>query len=298
MVLSMNGAVMSPRVNKSPVKSALKMSVLVPVYNGERFLAECLDSILMQDFPDVEILVSDDHSSDGSAGLIEKYAALAPRIRWWRNPRRVGLTANSNICLREAKGEYIKFVHQDDKLLHPSALSKYVEALDNHSTAVLAGSRQHVTGKKLPPAIFRFQDSLYEGRQMIRNCFELNNNLIGQPSLTAFRRMAAGRGFDERFVGHMDFEMWCHLLEQGDYVHLNEPLATWRVHPGQQTAQFRNADYDPLLLMETYYDKAWLQQTATSQLLFTQIYYLQKKFGSSADGLTRNYPCRNTRGIG
>lgn len=288
MALSVNGAVMSHRV-KNPGKNTLKISVLIPVYNGRRYLAECLDSVLMQDFADMEILISDDNSNDRSSELIEEYAARDSRVRWWRNSRHSGLTANSNICLREARGEYIKFVHQDDKLLSASALSKYAAALDKHPSAVMAGSCQHVTGKKLQPSLFRFQASLYKGRQLILECFEHNNNLIGQPSLTLFRRASAVRGFDERFVGHMDFEMWCHLLEQGDYVHLDEPLATWRVHADQQTAQLQKAgilDNDPLLLMETYYDKAWVQQNATKQLLFTQIYYLQKKFGSSADSLT------------
>jgi glycosyltransferase involved in cell wall biosynthesis len=284
----MNVTVISSRT-KTLAKRALKISVLIPVYNGEQYLAECLDSVLMQDFPDMEILISDDNSQDGSRGLIEEYAARDPRIRWWKNPRRAGLTANSNICLRAAGGEYVKFVHQDDKLLSLSAMRKYVAALDAHPTAVLASSRHHITGKKLPPAIFRFQESLYDGHRMILNCFERNSNLVGQPSLAVFRRLSATRGFDERFIGHMDFEMWCHLLEQGDYVHLDEPLATWRVHPGQQTAQYQergNLSRDPLLLMETYYDKSWLQQTATDQLLFTQIYYLQKRFGSSANDLT------------
>ena len=290
MAVSVSTVTISPKTKGPVVKSTLKVSVLIPVFNGERYLGECLDSILAQDFRDMEILVSDDNSSDGSRELIKEYAARDSRIRWWKNSRRAGLTANSNICLRAARGEYVKFVHQDDKLLSASALRKYVEALDAYPTAVLASSHHHVTGKKLPPTIFRFQANLYDGRQMILNCFEHNNNLVGQPSLALFRRLAAGRGFDERFVGHMDFEMWCHLMEQGDYVHLHEPLATWRVHAAQQTAQYQDAgalDHDPLLLIETYYAKPWLRQTATSQLLFTQTYYLQKKFGSSADELTR-----------
>jgi glycosyltransferase involved in cell wall biosynthesis len=289
--------IFSPRA-KAPVKKAFKASVLIPVYNGERYLAECLDSVLMQDFSDMEILVADDHSTDGSRELIEKYSARDPRIRWWKNPRRSGLTANSNICLREAAGEYIKFLHQDDKLLSPSALRKYVEALDANPAAVLATSRHHVIGKKLPRTVFRLQARLYNGRQMILNCFEHNNNLMGQPSLAIFRRASAHRGFDERFVGHMDFEMWCHLLEMGDYVHLDEPLATWRVHAAQQTAQLQGADvldHDSLLLMQTYYARPWLQQAASHRLLFTQTYYLRKKFGPAADPITREMMAQLSR---
>ena len=61
-----------------------KVSVLVPVYNGEKYLRECLDSILAQDYASVEILVADDGSNDGSAALLADYAVRDPRIRWWK----------------------------------------------------------------------------------------------------------------------------------------------------------------------------------------------------------------------
>jgi len=64
-----------------------KVSVLVPVYNGERYLAECLNSVLAQEFQDLEILISDDGSTDNSAQIIRAIAARDARIRWWKNPR-------------------------------------------------------------------------------------------------------------------------------------------------------------------------------------------------------------------
>jgi glycosyltransferase involved in cell wall biosynthesis len=267
----------------------MKVSVLVPVFNGADYLAECLDSILTQDFRDVEILIADDQSSDPSPAIIEKYASRDNRIRWWQNPQRLGLTANSNVCLRAASGEYIKFVHQDDKLLCPSALGKMVAALDENPSAVLAGSQLHLTGASLQPVVFSKKSGRFDGKKTIVTCFEQNTNLIGQPTLTLFRKSAAARGFDERFTGGMDFEMWCHLLEQGDFVYLDEPLATWRVHQNHQTARAQASgatDHESLLLMEIYYGKPWLRAAATAPLLFAQIYYLRKKYGAAAANLT------------
>jgi len=267
---------------------APKVSILIPVYNGERHLAECLESVLAQDFNDLEILIADDGSSDGSQKIIEQFAARDPRIRWWQNPRNLGLTANANACLREASGEYIKFVHQDDTLLSPSALRKMVSALDENPAVALVGSQPHLTGAKSPPLLFFKKSRRYDGKQTIIACLEQNNNLIGQPTLTLFRKSAAPRGFDERFTGGMDFEMWCHLLEQGDFFYLAEPLATWRVHQNHQTARAQNvADREALVLMEIYYEKNWLRAAATGRLLFSQIYYLRKKYGMSAADLTR-----------
>ncbi|HZT21930.1 MAG TPA: glycosyltransferase family 2 protein, partial [Verrucomicrobiae bacterium] len=232
---------------------------------------------------------ADDGSSDGSLEIIRQFAARDPRIRWWKNPRNFGLTANANVCLKAARGEYVKFVHQDDKLLSPSAIRKMAAALDENPRASLVGSRQHLTGTNKRPTVFFSQSGCFQGRRMIVTCLEQNNNLIGQPTLTLFRRSAAQRGFDERFTGHMDFEMWCHLLEQGDFVYLDEPLATWRVHEHHQTARSRSRgvkDYEHLRFMEIYWAKPWLREMATDRMLFAQIYYLRKHYGREAWPLT------------
>ncbi len=269
--------------------STPKVSILIPVYNGERHLAECLESVLAQDFRDSEILLSDDGSTDGSGKIIESFAARDPRIRWWRNPRNVGLTANTNVCIRAAQGGYLKFVHQDDLLLSPQAVSKLVAALDANPRASLAGCRQHLTGARSRPTIFSNRTGCFDGRKMIVASLEQNTNLIGQPTLTLFRQQQAQRGFDERFTGFMDFEMWCHLLEQGDFAYLAEDLASWRVHEHHQTARADiNGEHDlePVRFMEIYYAKPWLKAAATSRLLFAQIYYLEKNYGPRAQPLT------------
>jgi glycosyltransferase involved in cell wall biosynthesis len=269
--------------------SPQKVSVLIPVYNGERHLAECLDSVLAQDFGDLEILLSDDGSTDASGRIIESYAARDSRLRWWRNPHNVGLTANSNVCLRAARGEYVKFVHQDDVLLSTSAVGKLAAALAENPGASLAGCRQHLTGTDSRPTIFSDHPGCFDGRKMIVASLEQNTNLMGQPTLTLFRREQAQRGFDERFTGFMDFEMWCHLLEQGDFAYVAEALATWRVHEHHQTARStaspeRNMEH--LRFMGIYYAKPWLRAAATDRMLFAQIYYLEKKFGGQAGQLT------------
>lgn len=266
-----------------------KVSVLIPVYNGARHLADCLDSVLAQDFNDLEILVSDDGSADASPEIIQSFAARDARIRWWRNPRNVGLTANSNVCLRAAQGDYLKFVHQDDLLLSTAAIRKLAAALDQHPEASLAGCRQRLTGTSKQPTIFSERGGCFDGRRMILASLEQNTNLIGQPTLTLFRRRQAQRGFDERFTGFLDFEMWCHLLEQGDFIYLPEALASWRVHAQQATARITaNPERNPehLRFMEIYYAKPWLRAAATDRMLFTQIYYLEKQYGAQAAPLT------------
>ena len=267
----------------------VKVSVLIPTYNSEEHLTECLDSVMEQDFTDMEILISDDGSTDGTLRIIETYAKRDARIRWWQNPRNLGFIANHNLCLQRARGEYVKFVQADDKLLSASAIRKMAAALDGNRSAVLAGSRQHVTGARSKPRILFKKAGVHDGRRVIINCLEQNTNFIGQPILTMFRRSAAARGFDERFVGHLDYDMWFHLLEQGDFVYLAETLGTWRVHENQQTAKQKKtgvAEHEHLVFVETYYAKTWLKEAATPRLLFAQIHHLKKKYGRPAVPLT------------
>ena len=106
------------------------VSVLIPVYNGEPFLAECIESVLAQNFADYELLISDDGSTDGSSAVIRRYAERDGRIRWWRNPRNLGIGGNFNACLKAARGEYLKYVLQDDKLLDPAVLRRMVATLE------------------------------------------------------------------------------------------------------------------------------------------------------------------------
>ena len=237
----------------------------------------------------MEILVSDDGSTDGTLKMVEAFARRDTRIRWWQNPKNLGFVPNHNLCLQQARGEYVKFVHADDKLLSPSSIRKMAAALDENPSAVLAGSQQHLTNCKSKPRILSKKSAVYNGRRLMITCLEHNTNLIGQPTLTLFRRSAAARGFDARFVGHLDYEMWFHLLEQGDFIYLAEVLATWRVHKAQQTAQIRKSESaagEHLLFVEVYYNKPWLKAAATRRMLFAQIYHLKKKYGPRANQLT------------
>jgi glycosyltransferase involved in cell wall biosynthesis len=267
----------------------VKVSILIPTYNAERHLVECLDSVLAQDFADMEILISDNGSTDGTLKIIEAYGGREARIRWWQNAKNLGFVPNHNLCLQRARGEYVKFVHADDKLLSTSAIGKMAAALEGNPSAVLAGSRQHLIGTRSKPRLFSKKSGVYDGRRMMIACLEENTNFIGQPILTMFRRSTATRGFDDRFVGHLDYEMWFHLLEQGDFVYLAETLGTWRVHETQQTAKHQKtgaAEHEHLAFVETYYAKPWLKKAATPRLLFTQIYHLKKQYGRQAAHLT------------
>ena len=259
------------------------VSVLIPVYNGEPFLAECIESVLAQDFADYELLISDDGSTDGSSRVIQRYAERDGRIRWWRNPHNLGIGGNFNACLKAARGEYVKYVLQDDKLLDPSVVRRTVATLEGDSTVslVVLASQRIDADSKLIHTRDRFgRSGVWEGKEVIAKCLGENANLIGEPSLALFRRAQAARGFDEGLRQLLDLELWFHLLEQGRFAYIAEPLCAFREHAAQQSEvnwRIGVSAEEGVTLIERYYFKPWMKDFITPQAIFTQVYYLRKR---------------------
>jgi glycosyltransferase involved in cell wall biosynthesis len=265
----------------------IKVSVLVPVYNGERFLPECLDSILAQDCASMEILIADDNSTDGSVAVLETYAARDPRIRWWKNPNNLGLAQNFNCCLRAAKGEYIKYVLQDDKLISPLAIRRMVEVLDNYPEVSLVGSASQIVDEHSLVTEVRdyFKPGIMDGRQMVVRCLEQPGNLIGEPSVVMFCRALAQLGFDEQLPQLLDLDMWFQLLEQGQFAYVAEPLCAFRKHAAQQTRVnlvSGAAANDDVILLSRWLARPWLEKMMTRRMNFALAYTLRRRHNASA----------------
>jgi glycosyltransferase involved in cell wall biosynthesis len=215
-----------------------RISVLIPTFNYGRYLPEAIESVLAQDCRDCEILISDDASTDDSAAVLQRYAACDPRVRVVLQPANLGMVANWNWCLRQARGLYVKFLFGDDVLAAPDALSTLVALLDANPGARLATAARllldensRVTGEWA-----HLRLGVQAGPAVIARCLRTRRNLIGEPSAVLFRRSDAARGFDPAFRQLVDLELWCHLLLDGDVVATPAPLAGFRRHGRQQTA--------------------------------------------------------------
>lgn len=261
---------------------SIKISVLVPVYNGEEFLPECLDSILAQDDVGMEILLADDGSTDGSVTVLETFAARDPRIRWWKNRQNLGLAGNWNCLLREARGEYIKFVFQDDKLLSATALVQMARLMERHPEVALVASASYIINEQSRILELRdyFREGISDGRQMVVRCLEQPANLIGEPSVVLFRRALVRQAFDAQLHQLLDVDMWFHLLEQGQFAYLKEPLCAFRKHAAQQThvnSVSGAAVNDDIILFSRWLAKPWLEQAMTRRMNFALAYTLRRQ---------------------
>jgi glycosyltransferase involved in cell wall biosynthesis len=118
---------------------AAKVVVGIPVHNSERFLAQTLRSVAAQDYPNLDIVISDDASTDGTMAMCRAFARTDSRVRAVGHAKRVGWIANYNSLLQHATGDYFLWVPHDD-LYEPSYIREMVELLERRLDAVLAWS--------------------------------------------------------------------------------------------------------------------------------------------------------------
>jgi glycosyltransferase involved in cell wall biosynthesis len=114
-----------------------RLTVGLPVYNGERHLREAIESILAQSFGDFRLLVADNASTDGTQEIVRGFAAQDARVRYHRNETNIGLAANFNLAFRMSDTPYFRWATSDDVSL-PDYLKRCVECLDRESDVVLA----------------------------------------------------------------------------------------------------------------------------------------------------------------
>lgn len=214
-----------------------KISVCMPVFNGDRFLERSITSILKQSYSDFKLIITDDGSSDNSADIISKFAAQDNRIEFSKNDTRLGLFGNYNKCLSQAKGEIVKLFAQDDVLLS-DCLKRINEVFERYPEVVLLSSHRDwidEDGDLLPISVTSTADYFetdvpLQGREIIYQSLMMLDNFIGEPCTVAFRKDFAAEGFDTSFHHIGDLEYWLRLLEHGQYYFISETLCKFRSH--------------------------------------------------------------------
>ena len=215
-----------------------KISVLIPCFRQARFLSEALDSVLRQDFHDLEVIASDDASPDHAYSILQDYAARDPRIRIFHQPSNLGMVANWNFCLRQARGEAVKLMGGDDRLDRTDCLSRQWAALQKPGLALVSNARQLIDETGRPIRVeSTFSPGLHAGASARNRMLETQMNLVGEPVCALFWRKLSSRGFDPTYQQLNDMEFWFHLLAQENLLYQHEPLVSFRIHPTQQSQQ-------------------------------------------------------------
>lgn len=247
-----------------------RVSVCVPTYNGAPYLRRALDSARRQSFRDFELLAVDDGSTDGTRELLRACARREPRLRVVENPARLGLVGNWNRCVRLARGEWVKFLFQDDALA-PTALERLLAAAGPRDMLVVCRRRLRFEPGVGPGLRRLYRDHLREhsiparfpGRARVsaaefadRFLERPGLNCVGEPTATLVRREAFRRWglYDPELVMLCDWELAARVAVNAGLVWVDDPLALFRVHPGAESAanrrgrRFRAEVVDDLLI--------------------------------------------------
>lgn len=189
----------------------MKVSICIPAYKHIDFLRRCLDSVLVQEFTDYEIIITDD-SPDNS--LQESLGAYPDsRIKYFRNEKSLGSPLNWNEGIKKATGEYIKILHHDDWFTSPQSLGKFIKLLDENPKANIAfsascdidsGNKQkiHIAGNAFLENVAKEVESVYLG------------NRFGAPSACIFRNK--GYSFDTNLIWLVDIDFYIRLITAGN----------------------------------------------------------------------------------
>ena len=220
------------------------VSILIPAYNEAHFGA-ALASAVAQDGVPLEIVVCD----DSPEGAIEATARATgdERVRYVRNPRRLGFGANFSHCLELARGKLVKFLNDDDRL-RPGCVAALAAVLESNAAVKLATSRRHPIdgdGRRLPDVAATTPlaqvSALMSGRELGDFVLVHSLNLIGEPTTAMFRRadVTPEDGLLFRWGGRdyhclADLSLWLRLLAQGLAYYAAQPLSEFRIHAGQE----------------------------------------------------------------
>jgi len=209
------------------------VTVIMPNYNGARFIASSIASVLSQSLESLELLVIDDGSADDSISVVE--AASDPRVRLIRQSHQ-GVCAARNRGIAEARGRYVAFLDSDDTWAG-SCLERLHAALRAEPDAVLAYCGWQNVGVE-PERAAGFVPPDYEGPDKLELCFR-NSRWPIHAALTTREAIVAAGGFDPRFPTSEDFLLWVKIVAEHSIVRVPEVLAFYRHHEGPRATRDR-----------------------------------------------------------
>lgn len=212
------------------------VSVAVVTYNQKDFLRECIESVLAQDYPNLEIVVADDGSTDGTREMLHEYASAgAGRFVLRLSPTNRGITANQNLALSACTGKYISWMAGDDLML-PGKLSKQVQFLEDNPDFSICYHDLDVFESSTGQTIKRYSDVDKPRNGDVRTLIRYGA-FNGAVSNMVRAESQPPHGFDERVSIASDWLYWVECLWSGGKIgYINEVLGRHRRHENNVTS--------------------------------------------------------------
>ncbi len=205
-----------------------KVSVIMPVYNGEKYLKESIDSILCQTIRDFEFIIIDDGSTDSTGEIIKSYKD--PRIVYIKNEKNLGISRSLNKAIEVASGEYIARMDADDISL-PNRLKKQINCLSKNKNIGVCASSIIVFGNGQEYIRTFSRKNNYLKTDMLFSCCLAHPTVMIRASVMKKNHLC----YNSEFDGMEDYELWIRLAELTGFYCLKNPLLKYRKHTCQIT---------------------------------------------------------------
>lgn len=244
------------------------ISVLIPLYNGEKFIAQTIESVLNQTYTDFELIIVDNCSTDRSVAIARNYES-DKRVKIFQNNENIGPVRNWNQCMLYASGEYLKFLFADD-YFKMNALEEFIKPFESDpSISLVIGPREYLLDNgsfdRWPGTFTGFKNGL----EVINESVLGTLGFLGEPSFIMFKKKDLNIGlFNPDMLWFGDVDYCLRICKAGNVFGIKEYCVVYRRHQQQETADIMGSG------------KFFNQER-------NFIYY---NFFTRASGLKENYP--------
>lgn len=207
------------------------VSVLMPAWNAERYLAEAVQSVLDQSLRQLELVVVDDASTDASWDILQDFARRDPRVRVFRNERNLQIAKTRNRAFREANptSRYFAIMDSDDVCM-PERLAEQVRFLETHAAHALVGTQISIIDEQSRRIGRRDYPQTHEQITRVLTRY----NPFAQSSVMLRRSALDAVGlYDERYTRCQDYDLWFRLAARFEVANLDRALLAYRVSSTQ-----------------------------------------------------------------
>jgi glycosyltransferase involved in cell wall biosynthesis len=240
------------------------VTVVIPVYNGAKFLKEAVSSVMASSYKNFEVILIDDGSKDESKELCKRLEKQYKRVHFYGFKQNKGLGRVLNFALKQAKGEYICRINQDDEM-HPSRIEKQVAFMKNNPDVILVGSWLMVEDENGNRRINKF---LEHDEEIKKTWLKLSPCWDASVMYRRESALAVG-GYDQKFWPADDLHMWYRLGKLGKIANIQEPLVKIKFHTAAASVKHHRKH-----MITTYKVHQWANKHIQKADWGTQIYWL------------------------
>jgi glycosyltransferase involved in cell wall biosynthesis len=262
-----------------------KVSVIVPAYNREKYIGQCLDSILNQTYKDLEIIVVDDGSTDSTPEMVEEYRRrYGEKIKFKRLERNRGQSVATNEGIKMAEGEYIAFCDSDD-WFHPERIEKMVKVLEENPSKVLVSSNDYIVREngEIKGTLYKIPVMEHKPYNVFLACIERLAGFTLYWPFMCRRYILELDNFDPALVMGNDKDIILRLAYRypEGFIGINEFLYFRRQHPSQITKIFSKGtskfEYIRVLPFYHKFVRLWRRDLALPQEIRARYLALRTK---------------------